>query len=130
MQEVLKPENLGSALRQVQANKGSPGIDGMTVDALPEFLRGHWPEIRQQLMNGTYRPRPVRRVEIPKPDGGTRKLGVPSALDRFMDALEEDEQVEEQRVRRATRQFGHGVLMARIASRAESRPAAHAQTRK
>jgi RNA-directed DNA polymerase len=84
MQEVLEPENLGSALRQVRANKGSPGIDGMCVDELPEFLRRHWPEIRQQLMNGTYRPQPVRRVEIPKPDGGTRKLGVPAALDRFI----------------------------------------------
>ena len=84
MQEVLKPANLGSALRQVQANKGSPGIDGMTVEALPEFLRLHWPEIRQQLQNGTYKPMAVRRVEIPKPDGGTRKLGVPSVLDRFI----------------------------------------------
>jgi RNA-directed DNA polymerase len=84
MQEVLEPENLGSALRQVQANQGSPGVDGMTVEQLPEFLRGHWPEIRQQLMNGTYKPRPVRRVEIPKPDGGTRKLGVPTVLDRFI----------------------------------------------
>jgi RNA-directed DNA polymerase len=84
MQEVLQPANLGSALRQVQANKGSPGIDGMRVDELPEFLRLHWPRIKQQLMNGTYKPMPVRRVEIPKPDGGTRKLGVPSALDRFI----------------------------------------------
>jgi RNA-directed DNA polymerase len=84
MQEVLRPENLSSALRKVQANKGSPGIDGMRVDELPEFLRQHWPEIRPQLMNGTYKPMPVRRVEIPKPDGGTRKLGVPSALDRFI----------------------------------------------
>jgi RNA-directed DNA polymerase len=84
MQEVLEPENLSSALKQVRANKGSPGIDGMRVDELPEFLRQHWPEIRQQLMNGTYKPQPVRRVEIPKPDGGTRKLGVPSALDRFI----------------------------------------------
>jgi RNA-directed DNA polymerase len=84
MQEVLEPANLGSALRQVQANKGSPGIDGMTVGELPEFLRVHWPQIRRQLQNGTYKPLPVRRVEIPKPDGGTRKLGVPSALDRFI----------------------------------------------
>lgn len=84
MREVLKPENLGSALRRVQANKGSPGIDGMRVDELPEFLRRHWPRIRQQLTDGTYKPQPVRRVEIPKPDGGTRKLGVPTALDRFI----------------------------------------------
>jgi RNA-directed DNA polymerase len=85
MQEVLRPENLGSALRRVRANKGSPGVDGMTVEQLPEFLRAHWPEIRRQLVNGTYKPMPVRRVEIPKPDGGgTRKLGVPTALDRFI----------------------------------------------
>jgi RNA-directed DNA polymerase len=84
MQEVLEPENLRSALRQVQANNGSPGIDGMCVDELPRFLREHWPRIRQQLVNGTYKPQPVRRVEIPKGDGGTRKLGVPTALDRFI----------------------------------------------
>jgi RNA-directed DNA polymerase len=84
MQEVLRPENLSSALRKVQANKGSPGIDGMRVVVLPEFLREQGPEIRHKLMNGTYKPMPVRRVEIPKPDGGTRKLGVPSALDRFI----------------------------------------------
>ena len=84
MQEVLEPENLRAALRQVQANKGSPGVDGMTVAQLPGYLKMHWPGIRQQLLSGTYRPSPVRRVEIPKPDGGVRKLGIPTVLDRFI----------------------------------------------
>jgi RNA-directed DNA polymerase len=84
MQEVLEPENLEAALAQVQANKGSPGIDGMSVKQLPEHLRAHWHLIRQQLLDGTYKPQPVRRVEIPKPDGGVRKLGIPTVLDRFI----------------------------------------------
>jgi len=84
MQEVLQPENLETALARVQANKGSPGIDGMTVKQLPEHLGSHWPQIRQQLLEGTYKPKPVRRVEIPKPDGGVRKLGIPTVLDRFI----------------------------------------------
>lgn len=84
MQEVLEPENLKAALRQVQANQGSAGIDGMSVEQLPAYLKAHWPAIRQQLLNGTYQPRPVRRVEIPKPDGGVRKLGIPTVLDRFI----------------------------------------------
>jgi len=84
MQEVLQPENLQVALAQVQANKGKPGIDGMTVDQLPDYLRMHWHQIKQQLLEGTYKPKPVRRVEIPKPDGGVRKLGIPTVLDRFI----------------------------------------------
>lgn len=84
MQQVLQPENLEAALAQVQANKGSPGIDGLTVRQLPGYLRLHWQQIRQQLEEGTYKPQPVRRVEIPKPDGGVRKLGIPTVLDRFI----------------------------------------------
>ena len=84
MEEVRQRANLTKALRQVQANKGSAGIDGMTVDELPEHLREHWPAIRAQLLSGTYRPQPVKRVEIPKPDGGVRKLGIPTVLDRFI----------------------------------------------
>lgn len=84
MQEVLQPENLQAALAQVQANKGKPGVDGMTVGQLPGYLRVHWPRIKQQLLAGTYKPQPVRRVEIPKPDGGVRKLGIPTVLDRFI----------------------------------------------
>ena len=85
MEEVCERENLKEALRQVKANKGSSGVDGMTVQALPAYLREHWPSIRDTLLNSTYKPQPVRRVEIPKPDGGgVRKLGIPSALDRFV----------------------------------------------
>src|SRR5499427_9140765 len=85
MEEVCERENLKAALRQVRANKGSPGVDGMTVVGLKDHLKQHWPAIREQLWNGTYEPQPVRRVEIPKPDGGgVRKLGIPSVLDRFI----------------------------------------------
>ena len=84
MEEIFEKENCREALRRVKANKGSPGIDGMTVEVLPEYLVQHWPEIRAQLLSGTYRPQPVRRVEIPKPDGGMRKLGVPTVLDRMI----------------------------------------------
>lgn len=81
---VLERANLQRALKQVRQNKGAPGIDGMTVDELPEYLRHHWPKIRAQLEAGQYRPQPVRRVEIPKPDGKTRPLGIPTVLDRFI----------------------------------------------
>jgi RNA-directed DNA polymerase len=84
MEAVCERENLKEALRQVKANKGSPGVDGLTVVALSDYLRQHWPAIREQLLNGTYEPKPVRRVEIPKPDGGVRKLGIPTVLDRFI----------------------------------------------
>jgi RNA-directed DNA polymerase len=84
MEEVCKRENLWKAFRRVQVNKGSPGVDGMTVQELPEHLRKHWPTIREQLLGGTYEPQPVKRVEIPKPDGGVRKLGIPTVLDRFI----------------------------------------------
>src|SRR5579862_9193013 len=84
MEAVCERENLKAALRQVKANKGSAGVDGMTVQQLPEFLKQHWPAIREQLLSGTYKPQPVRRVEIPKPDGGVRKLGIPTVLDRFI----------------------------------------------
>ena len=68
----------------MKANRGSPGIDGMTVEQLSGHLKEHWPAIREQLLSGTYRPQPVKRVEIPKPDGGVRKLGIPTVLDRFL----------------------------------------------
>jgi RNA-directed DNA polymerase len=84
MEEVCQAENLWAALRRVQANKGSPGVDGMSVQALPGYLKEHWTAIREQLLEGTYRPQPVKRVEIPKPDGGVRKLGIPSVVDRFI----------------------------------------------
>ena len=78
MEEVCERENCKLALRRVKANKGSPGIDGMTVGKWSGHLKEHWPAIREQLLNGTYRPQPVKRVEIPKPDGGVRKLGIPT----------------------------------------------------
>src|SRR5882672_1659169 len=84
MEEVCERENLKAALRQVQGNKGSAGVDGVTVNQLPDCLKQHWPAIREQLLNGTYEPKPVRRVEIPKPDGGVRKLGIPTVLDRLI----------------------------------------------
>ena len=84
MEVVCERENCEQALRRVQAKKGSAGIDRMSVEQLPAYLREHWPEIREQLFSGTYRPQPVKRVEIPKPDGGMRKLGIPTVLDRFI----------------------------------------------
>jgi group II intron reverse transcriptase/maturase len=84
MLRVLERENLIRALKQVKRNQGAPGIDGMTVEAFPDYLKHYWPIIRQQLLDGSYRPKPVRRVEIPKPDGDKRKLGIPTVLDRFI----------------------------------------------
>src|SRR5882724_5127137 len=84
MEEVCERENLKAALKQVKANQGSPGVDGMTVVGIKDYLKQHWPTIREQLLNGTYEPKPVRRVEIRKPDGGVRKLGIPTVLDRFI----------------------------------------------
>jgi RNA-directed DNA polymerase len=85
MEEVCEWENCKQALQRVKANKGSPGVDGMTVDQLPDYRKQHGPKIREQLLTGTYKPKPVRRVEIPKPDGGgVRKIGIPSVLDRFV----------------------------------------------
>ena len=84
MARVLERENLVRALKQVKRNKGAPGVDGVTVDAFPDYLKHYWGSIRAQLMAGNYRPKPVRRVEIPKPDGRKRKLGIPTVLDRFI----------------------------------------------
>jgi RNA-directed DNA polymerase len=84
MEEVCERENCKQALARVKANKGSPGVDGVTIHDLPGYLKQHWPAIREQLLSGTYVPQPVRRVEIPKPDGGVRKLGIPTVLDRFI----------------------------------------------
>lgn len=85
MEEVCELENCKQALQRVKANKGSPGIDGMTVKELPAYLKQHELEIGEQLRNGTYQPQPVKRVEIEKPDGGgMRKLGIPTVVDRFV----------------------------------------------
>jgi len=84
MEVVCSRENLWKALTRVQANKGSSGVDGMTVHQLTDYLKEHWPALREQLLQGAYKPQPVKRVEIPKPDGGVRKLGIPTVLDRFI----------------------------------------------
>ena len=84
MEEICGRANCQQALARVKANRGSPGMDGMTVQQLPDFLKEHWLPIRKQLLSGTYRPQPVKRVEIPKPGGGVRKLGIPTVLDRFI----------------------------------------------
>ena len=84
MEEVCGRENCLQAYKRVKSNKGSAGIDGMTVDELPSHLKEHWPAIREQLLSGTYKAQPVRRVEIPKPDGGVRQLGIPTVLDRMI----------------------------------------------
>jgi len=84
MERVVARDNVVAALKRVQKNKGSPGIDGMTVEALRDHLRETWPALREQLLAGTYRPQPVQRQLIPKGDGGGRELGIPTALDRFI----------------------------------------------
>ena len=84
MEEVLRRENLLKALKRVQSNKGAPGIDGMRVEELPDYLRTEWHAIREQLLEASYVPSPVREVQLPKPGGGTRMLGIPTVLDRFI----------------------------------------------
>jgi RNA-directed DNA polymerase len=84
MEKVCERQNLQAALKRVRKNKGSPGIDGMTVDELPAHLREHWPRLREQLFAGTYQPSAVKQQLIPKATGGMRKLGIPTVLDRFI----------------------------------------------
>jgi RNA-directed DNA polymerase len=84
MEEVCERDNLERAWQRVRENKGGPGVDGMTLDEAVDYLREHWPALRDQLLHGTYQPQPVKRVEIPKPDGGIRKLGIPCVVDRLI----------------------------------------------
>jgi hypothetical protein len=84
MEEVVRRENLEKALKQVVANKGGPGIDGMPVDELKRYLKSQWPVLKGRLLAGQYKPQPVKAVDIPKPGGGTRRLGIPTVLDRFI----------------------------------------------
>ncbi len=84
MEEVVERRNMQEALRRVRKNKGSPGIDGIAVDELPLYLAERWPEVREQLLAGTYQPMPVKRQQIPKSGGGMRELGIPTTLDRVI----------------------------------------------
>lgn len=84
MEQILERENMRRALQRVRRNKGAPGVDGMTVEQLPGYLKRHWPKIKQDLLKGCYKPLAVRRKEIPKPEGGTRSLGIPTVLDRLI----------------------------------------------
>jgi RNA-directed DNA polymerase len=84
LERVLERENLLRALKRVEANKGAPGVDGVDVKSLRTYVSEHWADIRQQLLMGVYKPQPVRRVQIPKPGGGQRGLGIPTVLDRLI----------------------------------------------
>ena len=84
LEQILSKDNMNNAYKRVKANKGSHGVDGMTVDELLQHLKQHGQELRQSLLQGRYRPQPVRRVEIPKPDGGKRLLGIPTVVDRVV----------------------------------------------
>jgi RNA-directed DNA polymerase len=84
LERVLSRDNVQKAWKRVKANKGVPGIDNMSIDDFPEFARAQWDNIRDSLMAGTYQPSPVKRVEIPKPTGGKRPLGIPTVLDRLI----------------------------------------------
>ena len=85
MEAICDADNIEAALDAVVRNKGAPGVDGITVKQLPDILRARWPEIERQLLQGRYQPQPVRRVRIPKPDGGgVRNLGIPTAIDRVI----------------------------------------------
>ncbi|GAG06738.1 unnamed protein product, partial [marine sediment metagenome] len=84
MEAVTDPDNMSQAWKNVRANRGAAGPDGITLTEFPKWLRPRWPEIKQQLLDGAYRPQPVRRVTIDKPDGGKRQLGIPNVLDRLI----------------------------------------------
>ena len=84
MEKVCNPVNLNRAYKRVKANKGAPGVDGIIVEALGEYIRIHKEQLIQSLMDGSYKPQPVRRVMIPKPGGGERQLGIPSTVDRLV----------------------------------------------
>ena len=85
MEAVVERENMVKALRQVEANKGSAGVDAVPVQALRDYLREHWPRIKEEVLESRYQPQPVRKVEIPKPGGkGMRQLGIPTVVDRLI----------------------------------------------
>jgi len=83
LEQILSEANLNSAWKQVRANRGAAGVDGITIDDFPSYVREHWPRVKQALLDGSYQPSPVKRVEIPKRSGGKRPLGIPTVLDRL-----------------------------------------------
>ncbi len=83
-ERILLRDNMRAAWKRVKANKGVAGVDKMSITEFPQFAQKHWAEIRQTLLEGTYQPLPVRRVEIPKATGGTRPLGIPTVMDRVI----------------------------------------------
>lgn len=84
LERILSRENLNRAYKRVKANKGAPGTDGMTIEEALPWLKENRDELLESIRQGKYKPRPVRRKEIPKPDGGTRKLGIPTVVDRII----------------------------------------------
>lgn len=84
LEEVLERQNMKRAFKQVKRNKGASGVDGRSIKETEEYLKLHWPRIKQEILSGSYKPSPVRRVEIPKPSGGVRKLGIPTVTDRLI----------------------------------------------
>ena len=84
LEQALSRENMAKAWKRVKANKGSAGVDGFSIDQTFDYLKDHWPQIRSEIKSGTYRPQAVRRVEIPKPTGGKRELGIPTVIDRLI----------------------------------------------
>ena len=85
LEEILSRDNMMRAYKRVIANKGASGVDGITTEEVKQYLIDHWEEIREQIRNRKYKPQPVRRVEIPKPNGGVRNLGIPSVVDRIIE---------------------------------------------
>ena len=121
-EEVCERDNLRQAMKPVKASRGSAGVDGMQVGELPKYLEQHWPAIREQLLGGTYKPQPVLRVEIPKPDGGVRKLGIPTVLDRWIQQAVM--QVLQSRWDRTFSEHSHGFRPGRSAHQAVPESAA------
>jgi group II intron reverse transcriptase/maturase len=113
MEMILERHNIIRAWKQVCANKGAPGVDGMRTDQLGKYLARHWPKIEQDLLNGTHKPLPVKRKEIPKPDGGVRLLGIPTVLDRFIQQA--ISQIVEQVWESAFSEFSYGFRPGRSA---------------
>ena len=84
LEKILSNENMNLAYKKVCANKGAGGVDGVTIEQLSEYIKENWETIKEQINNRKYKPQPVRNIEIPKPNGGTRKLGIPTVMDRVI----------------------------------------------